>query len=107
MYYFLGEYDEALSFALGAGSAFQAEARAHGAGEYVETVICECQTPCPGPQINLMLFTHLQANAIDRYVTLRTEEPSGSSTKIDARLQAIIESIFDRCIEEGEYRQVT
>ncbi|KAG1796206.1 hypothetical protein EV424DRAFT_1547135 [Suillus variegatus] len=84
VYYFLGEYDEALSFALGAGSAFQAEARAHGAGEYVETVI---------------------SNAIDRYVTLRTEEPSGSSTKIDARLQAIIESIFDRCIEEGEYRQ--
>ncbi|KAG2044951.1 26S proteasome regulatory complex non-ATPase subcomplex Rpn2/Psmd1 subunit [Suillus americanus] len=84
VYYFLGEYDEALSFALGAGSAFQAEARAHGAGEYVETVI---------------------SNAIDRYVTLRTEEPSGSSMKIDARLQAIIESIFDRCIEEGEYRQ--
>jgi 26S proteasome regulatory subunit N2 len=43
VYYFLGEYDEALSFALGAGSAFQAEARAHGSGEYVETVICECQ----------------------------------------------------------------
>ncbi|KAG2150103.1 26S proteasome regulatory complex non-ATPase subcomplex Rpn2 Psmd1 subunit [Suillus cothurnatus] len=84
VYYFLGEYDEALSFALGAGSAFQAEARAHGAGEYVETVI---------------------SNAIDRYVTLRTEEPSGSSRKIDSRLQAIIESIFDRCIEEGEYRQ--
>lgn len=42
VYYFLGEYDEALSFALGAGSAFQAEARAHGTGEYVETVICEC-----------------------------------------------------------------
>lgn len=44
VYYFLGEYDEALSFALGAGSAFQTEARAHGAGEYVETVICEHQT---------------------------------------------------------------
>jgi hypothetical protein len=54
-----------------------------------------------------MLLTFLQANAIDRYVTLRTEESSGSSSKIDDRLQAIIESIFDRCIEEGEYRQVT
>jgi len=43
VYYFLGEYDEALSFALGAGSAFQAEARAHGTGEYVETVICKHQ----------------------------------------------------------------
>jgi len=36
------EYDEALSFALGTVSLFQAEARAHNAGEYVETVICEC-----------------------------------------------------------------
>lgn len=43
VYYFLGEYDEALSFALGAGSAFQAESRAPGAEEYIETVVCQCQ----------------------------------------------------------------
>lgn len=41
IYYFLGEYDEALSFALGAGSAFQAETRAPGAEEYIETIVCE------------------------------------------------------------------
>jgi len=40
VYYYLGEYDESLSFALGAGSAFEAEARAHGSAEYVETVVC-------------------------------------------------------------------
>lgn len=40
VYYYLGEYDEALSFALGAGSAFEAEARDFNSGEYVETVIC-------------------------------------------------------------------
>jgi hypothetical protein len=40
VYYFLGEYDEALSFALGAGNAFEAESRAFGAEEYVETVVC-------------------------------------------------------------------
>ena len=40
VYYYLGEYDEALSFALGAGSAFEAEARDYNSGEYVETVIC-------------------------------------------------------------------
>lgn len=43
VYYFLGEYDEALSFALGAGHAFQAESRAYGSEEYVETVVCEYQ----------------------------------------------------------------
>lgn len=40
VYYYLGEYDEALSFALGAGSAFQEETRAHGSEEYVETIVC-------------------------------------------------------------------
>jgi 26S proteasome regulatory subunit N2 len=35
VYYFLGEYDEALFFALGAGNAFEAESRAYGAEEYV------------------------------------------------------------------------
>ena len=37
----MGEYDESLSFALGAGSAFEAEARTVGSEEYVETVVCE------------------------------------------------------------------
>ena len=41
VYYYLGEYDEALSFALGAGSAFVADSRNPGAEEYVETVVCE------------------------------------------------------------------
>jgi len=51
VYYFLGEYDEALSFALGAGSAFEAEARNYGAEEYVETIICEylCLLSLPSP----------------------------------------------------------
>lgn len=41
VYYYLGEYEEALSFALGAGSAFEAHSRASGAGEYVETIVCK------------------------------------------------------------------
>ena len=41
VYYFLGEYDEALSFALGAGGAFEAESRVVGSEEYVETVVCK------------------------------------------------------------------
>ena len=40
VYYYLGEYDEALSFALNAGTAFEAEGVAPGGEEYVETVIC-------------------------------------------------------------------
>ena len=45
VYYYLGEYDEALSFALNAGNAFAEEGRTAGAEEYVETVVCECAMP--------------------------------------------------------------
>ena len=41
VYYYLGEYDEALSFALGAGSAFENDPRGPGSEEYVETIVCE------------------------------------------------------------------
>ncbi|EFI28601.1 26S proteasome subunit RPN2a [Coprinopsis cinerea okayama7 len=86
VYYFLGEYEEALSFALGAGGAFQSEAKAYGSEEYVETIV---------------------SKAIDRYIQVRTEEAAGSKEKIDPRLQAIIEGIFDRCISEGEFKQAS
>ncbi|KAF9022936.1 26S proteasome regulatory complex non-ATPase subcomplex Rpn2/Psmd1 subunit [Hymenopellis radicata] len=85
VYYYLGEYDESLSFALGAGNAFEAEARAVGSEEYVETVV---------------------SKAIDRYIQLRTAEKLGSKVEaVDPRLQNIIEGIFSRCIEDGEYKQ--
>ncbi len=40
VFYYLAEYDEAVSFALGAGSAFRAEADNAHSAEYVETIIC-------------------------------------------------------------------
>ncbi|KAJ3550952.1 hypothetical protein NM688_g4968 [Phlebia brevispora] len=84
VYYYLGEYDEALSFALNAGAAFADEGRTAGAEEYVETVI---------------------SKAIDRYVEERSKVSSGEGDKIDAKLQGIIESILNRCIQDGEYKQ--
>lgn len=42
VYYYLGEYEEALSFALSAGQAFNAQTRSPNAEEYVETVVCKC-----------------------------------------------------------------
>ncbi|KAJ3763062.1 D-isomer specific 2-hydroxyacid dehydrogenase [Lentinula raphanica] len=85
VYYFLGEYVESLSFALGAGNAFEAESRVSGSEEYVETVM---------------------SMAIDKYIELCTQEQSdGKQEKVDPRLQRIIENIFTRCISEGEYKQ--
>ncbi|KAF9015056.1 26S proteasome regulatory complex non-ATPase subcomplex Rpn2 Psmd1 subunit [Cyathus striatus] len=77
VYYFLGEYDEALSFALGAGNAFQEEARNHVS----------------------------ETKAIDRYIQLRADEQAEGKDKVDPRLQSIIEGIFGRCIQEGEFKQ--
>ncbi|KAF5375084.1 hypothetical protein D9758_000379 [Tetrapyrgos nigripes] len=81
VYYYLGEYDESLSFALGAGSAFEAESRVPGSEEYIETVM---------------------SKAIDRYVELQAD---GKGDKVDPRLKHIIENIFQRCISEGEFKQ--
>jgi 26S proteasome regulatory subunit N2 len=46
VYYYLGEYDDALSFALGAGNAFNQETRISGSEEYVETIVCESSLLC-------------------------------------------------------------
>ncbi|THH33553.1 hypothetical protein EUX98_g656 [Antrodiella citrinella] len=83
VYYYLGEYDEALSFALGAGTAFEAEAGNPLYVEYVETVI---------------------SKAIDRYVSARKQEKE-TEGKLDPKLQIIIEGIFRKCIRDGEYKQ--
>ena len=45
------------------------------------------------------------AKAIDRYVEERTKTTSAESGKIDSKLQGIIESILNRCIQDGEYKQ--
>ena len=45
VYYFLGEYDEALAFALGAGSAFQVEFASPEFQEYIETITCDHSCP--------------------------------------------------------------
>ncbi|KAL1720799.1 armadillo-type protein [Schizophyllum commune] len=81
VYYFLGEYEEALFFALGAGNAFEQETAVPGSEEYVETVV---------------------SKAIDQYISMRSED---TGSKIDPRLQNIIEGIFSRCIRDGEYKQ--
>ena len=43
------------------------------------------------------------AKAIDQYISMRSED---TGSKIDPRLQNIIEGIFSRCIRDGEYKQV-
>jgi len=101
VYYYLEEYDEALTFALGAGNAFQQDSIIPGDEEYIETLTCEPYSVMQG----LSLSSAVAAKAIDRYIESRTGEQSGTLIKVDPRLQDIIESIFSHCIQNGEYKQ--
>jgi len=78
VYYHLGELDDALTFALGAGNLVDISQKS----EYIETIISQC---------------------IDKYIALR--EQDDQSEDVDPRLQSIVERMFQRCIDDGEYKQ--
>mmetsp|Transcript_43547 Transcript_43547/g.81818 ORF Transcript_43547/g.81818 Transcript_43547/m.81818 type:complete len:1095 (+) Transcript_43547:108-3392(+) len=81
VFYHLGEYDDALKFALGAGNLFDLSDRT----EYVEKIV---------------------AVAIDEYIVARQNE--GSKTRpepIDPRLEDVVSRMFDRCREDKAYKQ--
>ncbi|CAO3613493.1 unnamed protein product [Cunninghamella blakesleeana] len=82
VYYYLGELEDSLTFALGAGKRFDLSDKS----EYVSTIISKC---------------------IDKYIYLRQQEPNadGMAEDIDPRLQDIVERMFQRCANDGEYEQ--
>ncbi|CAG8448243.1 2744_t:CDS:10 [Cetraspora pellucida] len=82
VYYHLGEFDDSLTFALGAGDLFDASSKL----EYVETIISKC---------------------IDKYILLRVQEYDNptNAQPIDPRLQDVVERMFQRCYDDGEYKQ--
>ncbi|CAG8541004.1 10235_t:CDS:10, partial [Funneliformis caledonium] len=72
VYYHLGEFDDSLSFALGAGELFDASSK-----------------------------------CIDKYISLRVKkyEDHTSDVQIDPRLQDVVERMFQRCYDDGEFEQ--
>ncbi|CCX33138.1 armadillo-type protein [Pyronema domesticum] len=90
VYYHLGEYDDSMMFALGAGELFNITAKE----EYVDTIISKC---------------------IDEYIAVTShnynlehnQEPGSESQEpkvIDSRLQDIVERMFRKCYEEEDYK---
>ncbi|KAJ1902049.1 proteasome regulatory particle base subunit [Kickxella alabastrina] len=77
IYFHLGEFDDALSFALGAGSLFSLTE----SSAYVQTVV---------------------NHAIDKYIELRRVDGG----PVDARLEAVVERMFERCFATGDFDQV-
>lgn len=82
VYFHLGEYNEALNFALGSGEAFQISNRAD---TFVDKVIERC---------------------IDNYINLRVQKEDEKKTvDIDPRLEDVVNKMFDRCFEDGKFKQ--
>ncbi|XP_028759809.1 26S proteasome non-ATPase regulatory subunit 1 homolog A [Neltuma alba] len=82
VFYYLGELNDSLSYALGAGSLFDVSEDS----DYVHTLL---------------------AKAIDEYASLKSQaaESSDNSVKVDPRLEAIVERMLDKCIMDGKYQQ--
>ncbi|XP_019870758.1 26S proteasome non-ATPase regulatory subunit 1-like [Aethina tumida] len=82
VYYHLGSFEDSLTYALGAGELFDVNART----EYVETTLAKC---------------------IDYYTQQRIAlaDNSPDAKPIDSRLEAIVNRMFQRCLDDGQYRQ--
>ncbi|XP_041025904.1 26S proteasome non-ATPase regulatory subunit 1 homolog A-like [Juglans microcarpa x Juglans regia] len=82
VFYYLSELNDALSYALGAGSLFDVSEDS----DYVHTLL---------------------AKAIDEYASLKAKaaESNAESAKVDPRLEAIVERMLDKCIADGKYPQ--
>eukprot|EP00742_Colponemidia_sp_Colp-10_P001792 GILJ01001916.1.p1 GENE.GILJ01001916.1~~GILJ01001916.1.p1 ORF type:complete len:980 (-),score=200.10 GILJ01001916.1:129-3032(-) len=84
VYYHLEEYNDALRLALGAGSLFDVSKKT----QYVDTLISKC---------------------IDEYIALRVKNvearPGEDLADIDPRLEAVVERMWERCFQDGEFKQ--
>lgn len=82
VYYHLGSFEDALTYALGAGNLFDVNAR----NEYVDTIIAKC---------------------IDFYIQQRIDmvENPEEAKPIDERLEAIVNKMLQRCLDDAQYRQ--
>ncbi|XP_017494908.1 PREDICTED: 26S proteasome non-ATPase regulatory subunit 1-like, partial [Rhagoletis zephyria] len=86
VYYHLGSFEDSLTYALGAGSLFNVTATS----EYVETIV---------------------SKSIDHYIKLRALRAAAASATnadkppIDSRLEDIVNRMFQRCFEDGQFKQ--
>ncbi|KAK8571708.1 hypothetical protein V6N13_047346 [Hibiscus sabdariffa] len=82
VFYYLGELNDSLSYALGAGPLFDVSEDS----DYVHTLL---------------------AKAIDEYASFRSKaaESSDEATKVDTRLEEIVERMLDKCIMDRKYQQ--
>ncbi|CAL5011062.1 unnamed protein product [Urochloa decumbens] len=79
VFFYLGELNDALSYALGAGALFDVS----DDSDYAQTLL---------------------AKALDEYAAIRSRA-AGEDKTMDPRLEAIVERMLDKCILDGKYQQ--
>lgn len=82
VFYHLGSFEDALTYALGANELFDV----NGRNEYVETIIAKC------------IDFYIQQSVA--YLDNPTE-----AKPVDKRLEAIVNRMIQRCLDDGQYRQ--
>lgn len=106
VFYHLGEFEESMNFALGAGELFDISAKS----EYVQTIIEKCVDKYI--HVN-SVNAAIQDSAADpnsaileksKKTTLGTESPQKQAEKLDSRLQDVVEKMFNKCYEAEDYR---
>eukprot|EP00252_Welwitschia_mirabilis_P004379 TRINITY_DN1472_c0_g1_i2.p1 TRINITY_DN1472_c0_g1~~TRINITY_DN1472_c0_g1_i2.p1 ORF type:complete len:997 (-),score=255.91 TRINITY_DN1472_c0_g1_i2:188-3178(-) len=81
VFYYLGELNDSLSYALGAGQLFNLEEDS----DYVLSLL---------------------AKAIDEYSSLRMKAvESNEEVEVDSRLKDIVERLLDKCVQDGRFQQ--
>lgn len=82
VFYYLGELNDSLSYALGAGPLFDVSEDS----DYVHTLL---------------------AKAIDEYASLKSKaaDLNDEAAIVDPRLEAIVERMLDKCVLDGRYQQ--
>eukprot|EP00252_Welwitschia_mirabilis_P004380 TRINITY_DN1472_c0_g1_i3.p1 TRINITY_DN1472_c0_g1~~TRINITY_DN1472_c0_g1_i3.p1 ORF type:complete len:1033 (-),score=243.32 TRINITY_DN1472_c0_g1_i3:148-3138(-) len=81
VFYYLGELNDSLSYALGAGQLFNVSEDS----DYVLALL---------------------AKAIDEYSSLRMKAAeSNEEVKVDPRLKEIVERLLDKCVQDGRFQQ--
>lgn len=92
VFYHLEELDDALKYALGAGELFDVTLTT----EYVETLVAKCIDE----YIRLRVAQHEQENSRSP-----VSDEEKAAAVVDERLLAVVERMFQRCYDDGEYKQ--
>lgn len=121
VYYHLGSFEDSLTYALGAGELFDVNAR----NEYVDTTIgkAACSIDLRLWDCNsgfslfvivtnnffLILNVFFPAKCIDFYTQQRVLDAEGKLPPghkgLDPRLEGIVNRMFQRCLDDNQYRQ--